>query len=74
MMIVHDRTKTVGRRHVAAEGAVPVHPEAVAFAGNVDHMAVNAPPSAPLWRPVRQQRLYPLSLHASQRHAGRTIR
>ncbi|MFC8257820.1 hypothetical protein ACFUNF_09335 [Streptomyces sp. NPDC057291] len=65
MMIVHDRTKTVGRRHVALEGVVLLHPEAVAFVGNVDHLAVNAPPPAPLWRPVRQQRLYPRPLRVS---------
>lgn len=32
--IVHDRTKTVVRRHVAPGQAVPLHPEAVAFAGH----------------------------------------
>jgi hypothetical protein len=34
--IVYDRTKTVVRRHVAPGKAVPVHPEAVAFAGHYD--------------------------------------
>ncbi|MGW9452914.1 Mu transposase domain-containing protein [Streptomyces sp. NPDC055632] len=33
---VHDRTKTVVRRHVAPGGVVPLHPEAVAFAGHYD--------------------------------------
>ncbi|EST20749.1 hypothetical protein M878_38990 [Streptomyces roseochromogenus subsp. oscitans DS 12.976] len=32
--IVHDRTKTVVRRHVAPGEVVPVRPEAVAFAGH----------------------------------------
>lgn len=31
--IIYDRTKTVVRRHVAPGQAVPLHPEAVAFAG-----------------------------------------
>ena len=43
LMIAHDRTRTAGRRHVVPEGAVPLHPEAVVLAGNVDHLAVNAP-------------------------------
>jgi hypothetical protein len=34
--IVYDRTKTVVRRHVAQGKAVPLHPEAVAFAGHDD--------------------------------------
>lgn len=34
--IVYDRTKTVVRRHVAPGEAVPLHPEAVAFAGHYD--------------------------------------
>jgi transposase len=34
--IVYDRTKTVVRRHVAPGVAVPLHPEAVAFAGHYD--------------------------------------
>jgi hypothetical protein len=34
--IVYDRTKTVVRRHVAPGKAVPLHPEAVAFAGHYD--------------------------------------
>ncbi|MCL2586599.1 MAG: IS21 family transposase [Streptosporangiales bacterium] len=33
-VIVYDRTKTVVRRHVAPGKAVPLHPEAVAFAGH----------------------------------------
>jgi transposase len=36
--IVYDRTKTVVRRHVAPGKAVPLHPEAVAFAGHYDFM------------------------------------
>ncbi|MFD9637395.1 IS21 family transposase [Streptomyces violascens] len=32
--LVYDRTKTVVRRHVAPGEAVPLHPEAVAFAGH----------------------------------------
>ncbi|WP_425461233.1 IS21 family transposase [Kitasatospora atroaurantiaca] len=36
MTIVYDRTKTVVRRHVAPGEAVPLHPEAVAFAGHYD--------------------------------------
>ena len=36
MAIVYDRTKTVVRRHVAPGQAVPLHPEAVAFAGHYD--------------------------------------
>ena len=34
--IVYDRTKTVVRRHVAPGQAVPLHPEAVAFAGHYE--------------------------------------
>jgi transposase len=34
--IVYDRCKTVVRRHVAPGKAVPLHPEAVAFAGHYD--------------------------------------
>ncbi|MEU5773457.1 IS21 family transposase [Streptomyces venezuelae] len=36
MTIVYDRTKTVVRRHVAPGEAVPLYPEAVAFAGHYD--------------------------------------
>jgi len=36
MSIVYDRTKTVVRRHVAPGEAVPLHPEAVAFAAHYD--------------------------------------
>lgn len=32
--IVYDRTKTVVRRHVAPGAAVPLHPEAAAFAAH----------------------------------------
>jgi transposase len=34
--VVYDRTKTVVRRHVAPGLAVPLHPEAVGFAGHYD--------------------------------------
>ncbi|MDD1059839.1 IS21 family transposase [Streptomyces cocklensis] len=36
MTIVYDRTKTVVRRHVAPGETVPLHPEAVGFAGHYD--------------------------------------
>ncbi len=36
MPIVYDRTKTLVRRHVPPGEAVPLHPEAVAFAGHYD--------------------------------------
>ncbi|MEU9945816.1 IS21 family transposase [Streptomyces lavendulae] len=36
MTIVYDRTKTVVRRHAAPGEAVPLHPEAVGFAGHYD--------------------------------------
>ncbi|WP_443052250.1 hypothetical protein [Streptomyces sp. JV190] len=36
MTIVYDRTRTVVRRHVAPGEAVPLHPEAVGFAGHYD--------------------------------------
>lgn len=36
MTIVYDRTKTAVRRHVAPGKAVPLHPEAVGFAGHYD--------------------------------------
>ncbi|KAF2776928.1 transposase [Streptomyces sp. OM5714] len=36
MAIVYDWTKTVVRRHVAPGEAVPLHPEAVGFAGHYD--------------------------------------
>lgn len=36
MTIVYDRTKTVVRRHVAPGEALPLHPEAVGFAGHYD--------------------------------------
>ncbi|MEO3853200.1 IS21 family transposase [Streptomyces sp. B8F3] len=36
MTTVYDRTKTVVRRHVAPGLAVPLHPEAVGFAGHYD--------------------------------------
>jgi transposase len=36
MSIVYDRTKTVARRHVAPGEAVPLPPEAVAFAGHYE--------------------------------------
>lgn len=40
--VVYDRTKTVVRRHVAPGQAVPLHPEAVAFTGQV-HAPTGAP-------------------------------
>ncbi|WP_237539001.1 hypothetical protein [Streptomyces sp. SID486] len=36
MTIVHGRTRTVVRRHVAPGAVVPLHPEAVGFAGHYD--------------------------------------
>ncbi|MFL5913190.1 MAG: IS21 family transposase [Gaiellaceae bacterium] len=46
-VIVYDRTKTVVRRHVAPREAVPLHPEAAAFAGHygfaVDVLAAYRP-------------------------------
>ena len=46
-LIVYDRTKTVLRRHVAPGVAVPLHPEAAAFAGHygftVDVLAAYRP-------------------------------
>ena len=45
--VVYDRTKTVVKRHVAPGKAVPLHPEAVAFAGHygfdVDVLAAYRP-------------------------------
>jgi hypothetical protein len=44
---VYDRTKTVVRQHVAPGKAVPLHPEAVAFAGHygfdIDVLAAHRP-------------------------------
>ena len=49
--IVYDRTKTVVRRHVAPGQAVPLHPEAVAFAGHygfdIDVLAAYRPTGKP---------------------------
>ncbi|GAA3251296.1 IS21 family transposase [Nonomuraea helvata] len=46
-VIVYDRTKTVVRQHVAPGKAVPLHPEAVAFAGHygfdIDVLAAHRP-------------------------------
>ncbi|MFI7644229.1 IS21 family transposase, partial [Nonomuraea sp. NPDC049400] len=46
-VIVYDRTKTVVRQHVAPGQAVPLHPEAVAFAGHygfdIDVLAAHRP-------------------------------
>lgn len=39
MTIVYDRTMTVVRRHVAPGEEVPLHPEAVGFAGHYDSSA-----------------------------------
>ena len=45
--IVYDRTKTVVKRHVAPREAVPLHPEAAAFAAHygfvIDVLAANRP-------------------------------
>jgi transposase len=45
--IVYDRTKTIVKRHVAPGKAVPLHPEAVAFAGHygfvIDVLAARRP-------------------------------
>jgi transposase len=45
--VVYDRTKTVVRRHVVPGAAVPLHPEAVAFAGHygfaIDVLAAHRP-------------------------------
>lgn len=45
--IVYDRTKTVVKRHVAPRAAVPLHPEAVAFAAHygfvIDVLAAHRP-------------------------------
>ena len=45
--VVYDRTKTVVRRHVAPGVAVPLHPEAAAFAGHygfvIDVLAAHRP-------------------------------
>jgi hypothetical protein len=45
--LVYDRTKTVVRRHVAPGVAVPLHPEAAAFAGHygsvIDDLAAHRP-------------------------------
>ena len=49
--IVYDRAKTVVRRHVAPGQAVPLHPEAVAFAGHygfdIDVLAACRPTGKP---------------------------
>jgi transposase len=45
-MIVYDRTKTVVKRHVAPGKAVPLHPEAAAFAEHYGFMAVRRRPRA----------------------------
>src|SRR6266702_4209016 len=49
--VVYDRTKTVVRRHVAPGKAVPLHPEAVAFAGHygfdIDVLAAYRPTGKP---------------------------
>jgi transposase len=45
--VVYDRTKTIVRRHVAPGTAVPLHPEAAAFAGHygfvIDVLAAHRP-------------------------------
>ena len=39
--VVYDRTKTVVKRHVAPGLAVPLHPEAAAFAGQTAAVALH---------------------------------
>ncbi|MEU3505024.1 DDE-type integrase/transposase/recombinase [Streptomyces hundungensis] len=67
MTIVYDRTKTVVRRHVAPGEAVPLNPEAVAFAGNynfdIDVLAA--------YRPTGRARVERRVLIVRD-HAGRT--
>ncbi|WP_349252354.1 hypothetical protein [Streptomyces virginiae] len=46
-MVVYDRTKTVVKRHVAPKEAVPLHPEAVAFAGHSASTSTYWPPTGP---------------------------
>jgi hypothetical protein len=48
--IVYDRTKTVVRRHVGRGGDVPLHPEAIAFAGHYGFAIVVAPPRRPQFK------------------------
>ena len=45
--IVYDRTKTVIRRHVAPKVAVPLHPEAAAFAAHTASPLMCWPPTGP---------------------------
>src|SRR6266545_3285196 len=53
-VIVYDRTKTVVRRHVGRGQPVPLHPEAVAFAGHYDFAIWLA---APCWPAAASPRL-----------------
>lgn len=48
--IVYDRTKTVVKRHVGRGEAVPLHPEALAFAAHYGFAIVVAPPRRPQWK------------------------
>ncbi|MEU6788357.1 DDE-type integrase/transposase/recombinase [Nonomuraea angiospora] len=52
-VIVYDRTKTVVKRHVAPGKAVPLHPQAVAFAGHygfdLDVLAATGPRARDGW-------------------------
>jgi transposase len=48
--VVYDRTKTVVKRHVGRGEKVPLHPEAVAFAGHYGFSIVVAPPRRPQWK------------------------
>ena len=48
--VVYDRTKTVVKRHVGRGEAVPLHPEALAFAAHYHFAIVVAPPRRPQWK------------------------
>lgn len=48
--LVYDRTKTVVKRHVGRGEAVPLHPEAVAFAAHYGFSIIVAPPRRPQWK------------------------
>ena len=48
--IVYDRTKTVVKRHVGRGEAVPLHPEAIAFAAHYGFAIMVAPPRRPQWK------------------------
>jgi len=48
--VVYDRTKTVVKRHVGRGEAVPLHPEAIAFAAHYGFSIIVAPPRRPQWK------------------------